>query len=365
VEENDSNRTVRDFLQAAPDRLRFLGCLGVHAPKQRFAEIGERRSGETADEPFRPDDADFLSGKVEDDGGAVEHVYPGTGEHARNLGASAGVKVVIAENGADGNPEPAAGVRQNLRLSRVSVSGEIAGEQDEICLAFDCGKRLLDPRARRLGSVDVTRRGNPDHAPNVPRRGETGNRAAVAIDQDREFELLLEAMKKAGGALNDAGIPFVLGGGLACWARGAPKTEHDVDFLVKPEDAKRAQKALGEIGMRVEKPPEGWLLKAYDGDVLIDLIFDPQDGPVDAETFTRAEELEVYAMRMHVASLEDVLVQKLLALTEQDPDYSSVLELARSLREQVDWNDVRTRTKDSAFAAAYFTLLDELEIVGD
>jgi predicted nucleotidyltransferase len=185
----------------------------------------------------------------------------------------------------------------------------------------------------------------------------------VTADQDREFERLLESMKKAGGALNEAGIPFLLGGGLACWARGAPRTEHDVDLLVKPEAAERAQQTLVQAGMRAENPPEGWLLKAYDGDILIDLIFDPQDGPIDDATFERAEELEVHAMRVKVAALEDVLVQKLLALSEQDPDYSSVLELARSLREQVDWAEVRERTKESAFARAYFTLLEELEIV--
>ena len=182
-------------------------------------------------------------------------------------------------------------------------------------------------------------------------------------DQEREFERLLATMKKAGGALNEAGIPFVLGGGLACWARGARKTEHDVDFLVRPEHAERAQQALARAGMRTESPPEGWLLKAYDDEVLVDLIFDPQGGPIDDGIFERAEELEVYAMRMKVASLEDVIVQKLLALKEQEPDYSSVLELARALREQVDWDDVRDRTRDSPFAKAYFTLLDELEIV--
>lgn len=181
---------------------------------------------------------------------------------------------------------------------------------------------------------------------------------------DREFEDLLTTMKHAAGVLDEAGVPYVLGGGLACWARGAPKTEHDVDFLVKPEDAERAQQALADAGMRTEKPPEGWLLKAYDDTgVLVDLIFDPQGGPVDDATFERAEEMEVQAMRMNVAALEDVIVQKLLALNEQRPDYSSVLELARSLREQVDWGEVRERTKDSPFAAAYFTLLDELEIV--
>jgi predicted nucleotidyltransferase len=179
----------------------------------------------------------------------------------------------------------------------------------------------------------------------------------------RDFQNLLDAMKRAGGVLNEAGVPFVLGGGLAAWARGGPKTEHDVDFLVKPEDAERAQQALSEAGMRIERPPEGWLLKAYDDGVLVDLIFDPHDGPIDDGIFERAEDLEVHAMRMKVASLEDVLVQKLLAISEQEPDYSSVLELARSLREQVDWNDVRERTKTSPFAKGYFTLLDELEIV--
>jgi Nucleotidyl transferase of unknown function (DUF2204) len=181
--------------------------------------------------------------------------------------------------------------------------------------------------------------------------------------EDREFQRLLDAMKKAAGVLQEAGVPFVLGGGLACWARGAPKTEHDVDFLLRPEDAERAQHALAGAGMRTEKPPEGWLLKAYDDDVLIDLIFSPQGGPVDDDTFSRAEDLEVYATRLKVAALEDVLVQKLLALSEQQPDYSSVLELARALREQVDWEEVRRRTQDEPFAKAFFTLLDELEIV--
>ena len=185
----------------------------------------------------------------------------------------------------------------------------------------------------------------------------------MANGPDPEFRHLLEAMKKAGGALNDADVPWALGGGLACWARGGPETEHDVDFLIKPEDADRAQQAFADAGLQTETPPEGWLRKAYVDGVLIDLIYEPQGGPVDDEMFDRADQLEVFAMRMRVARLEDVLTQKLLALSEQDLDFSSVLELARSLREQVDWNEVRERTRASAFARAYFTLLGELEIV--
>ena len=181
--------------------------------------------------------------------------------------------------------------------------------------------------------------------------------------QEREFERLLESMKRAAGILLEAEVPFILGGGLACWARGAPKTEHDVDFLVKPDDVERALAALAKAGLRTERPPEGWLVKAYDDRVLIDLIFDPNGGPIDDAVFERAEEMEVHATRLKVSALEDVLVQKLLALSEQNPDYSSVLELARSLREQVDWDEVRARTNDSPFAKGFFTLIDELEIV--
>jgi hypothetical protein len=182
------------------------------------------------------------------------------------------------------------------------------------------------------------------------------------MPEDRDFTELLESMKKAAGALRESGIPFALGGGLAVWARGGPKTEHDIDFFVKPEDAEPAQRALADAGLRTERPPEGWLLKAFDGDTLVDLIFEPRGGPVDDRWFERAEEMDVYAVQMPVASLEDVLVTKLLALNEQRLDYSSVLETARSVREQLDWANVRERTADSPYAKAFFTLLEELGV---
>jgi hypothetical protein len=155
----------------------------------------------------------------------------------------------------------------------------------------------------------------------------------------------------------------MLGGGLAAWARGGPRTDNDVDFFVREEDAERALQALVGAGMRGERPPEEWLLKAYDGDVLVDLIYRPTGGPVDEEFFQRAGELEVLGHGLLVASTDDVFVSKLLAVTEQEPDYRSVLALSRALREQIDWGSVRKRTAESPFARAFFTLAEGLEIV--
>jgi predicted nucleotidyltransferase len=163
--------------------------------------------------------------------------------------------------------------------------------------------------------------------------------------------------------LTQADVPFLLGGGIACWARGGPPTDHDVDFLVRPDDADAGLEALAEAGMETERPPEHWLYKAYDDGVLVDLIFEPSGLRVDDAMFERAEELEVRAVRMQVASLEDVVTTKLMALSEQDLDFRPVLEIARTLREQIDWESVRGRTDGSAYAKAFFTLVEELGIV--
>ena len=181
-------------------------------------------------------------------------------------------------------------------------------------------------------------------------------------DPDASFDELLETMRKTAAALRDAQVPHALTGGLAVWARGGPKTEHDVDFLVLPADAPRAQEALVDAGLRAEDPLEDWLLKAYDGPVLVDLIFRPSGGPVTQEWLDRAEEIEVMAIGMPVASLDDVLVTKLLSLSEQTPDYSASLEIARAVREQIDWDAVRARTEHSPFAKAFLVLIDELGI---
>jgi hypothetical protein len=184
----------------------------------------------------------------------------------------------------------------------------------------------------------------------------------VAAKGTPSFEELLETLKRSAAALRDADVPFALAGGLAAWARGGPESDHDLDFVVKPEDADRALDALAQAGMRPEKPPEGWLYKAFDGEVMIDLLFNPSGIEVDNEMLERAEELEVAATRMRVVSLEDVIATKLLALKEHELDYDSLLETVRPLREQIDWDELRRRTEHSPFAKAFFTLVEELGI---
>jgi hypothetical protein len=250
-------------------------------------------------------------------------------------------------------------------------------------------------------------------------------------DNEQGFRAIEHALKRAAAALRDADVPFLLGGSLASWARGGPETDHDLDLMIKPEDAERALDALTQAGMRPEDPPEEWLLKAWDGDVLVDLIFAPKGleitdeviarggpetdhdldlmiKPEDAErgldalvaagmrpedppeewlvkawdgdvlvdlifapkglemtdeVIARGEEMAVLSMEMRVMALEDVLVTKLMALSEHALRYESLLRISRALREQVDWDAVRARTEGSPFARAFFVLAEGLGVL--
>jgi hypothetical protein len=180
---------------------------------------------------------------------------------------------------------------------------------------------------------------------------------------EQPFSDIEATLKKAAAALREAGVPFLLGGSLASWARGGPESRHDLDLMIKREDVERAVTALTGAGMRADDPPEEWLVKAWDGEVLVDLIFSPKGLPIDDEVLARGEEMSVLSMQMNVMAIEDVLTTKLMALTEHSLRYDGLLAIARALREQIDWEQVRSATASSPFARAFFVLLEGLEIL--
>jgi len=180
---------------------------------------------------------------------------------------------------------------------------------------------------------------------------------------EQPFSDIEATLKKAAAALRGADVPFLLGGSLASWARGGPETRHDLDLMIKRADVERAVAALTEAGMRAEDPPEEWLVKAWDGDVLVDLIFAPKGLTMDDDVIARGDEMAVLSMEMRVMALEDVLITKLMSLAEHHLRYEGLLAIARALREQIDWAHVRSATVSSPFARAFFVMLEGLEIL--
>lgn len=170
------------------------------------------------------------------------------------------------------------------------------------------------------------------------------------------------AMKKVATALKGANLPFALSGGYASWARGGPEPMHDVDFVLCADDIPHAVAVLDAAGLRVVEPPEDWLVKVYDGDSLVDLIFRPAERPVTREQLEAADEVRVDSVLMPVQSATDLLAAKLLVLNEHYCDFGRLFPHVRALREQVDWATLHEVVEHNTFARHFLALCDELGI---
>lgn len=174
---------------------------------------------------------------------------------------------------------------------------------------------------------------------------------------------MLAVLKKAVGVLNDAGIPFALAGSMACWALGGPPSRHDIDLALREGDSDRALEALATAGFKVERPPEGWLSKAWDGGVLVDLIWAPMGLTVTDKVLEAAGIVNVDGMEVPALNPTDVLTSKLLALNESHLDFESLLAITRGVREQVDWRELRRRTEDKPLARSFLYMAGELGLI--
>ena len=183
--------------------------------------------------------------------------------------------------------------------------------------------------------------------------------AVTAVDEG-----LAATLKRVAAALKQAEIPFALAAASRCTpTAGTPATTTSTSSSAR-QDAERALEALVEAGFAAERPPEDWLVKVYDEDGrLVDLIYRPVERPVTDETLADTVVRPVDAIHMPVLSATQLMVHKLLSYSQHYCDFARGLPLARSLREQIDWDRVRKETAQSPYAEAFLVLLDRLDVV--
>ncbi|GAB2746639.1 nucleotidyltransferase family protein [Streptomyces bullii] len=183
------------------------------------------------------------------------------------------------------------------------------------------------------------------------------------LPRDRN-KAILEAAKQVGALLKHNGHPFALAGSVAAYAHGGEKNlQHDVDFCIRPEDAEAVAATLREAGLTVYRPPEDWLIKATCFGQSVDIIFELAHRPVSTDMLGRAEELSVESVRMPVLAPTDLLWSLVAAFSEHHCDFGAVLPIARALREKVDWELVRRDCGDAPMPAAFFFLLERLNVI--
>ncbi|HEX3199340.1 MAG TPA: nucleotidyltransferase [Propionibacteriaceae bacterium] len=184
--------------------------------------------------------------------------------------------------------------------------------------------------------------------------------------------LLRTALKRSASALKADGVPFALGGGYALWVAGGPEPSHDVDLVVAETDVELAANSLAAAGLRIERPPEDWLFKAYCEDddatesvaepALVDVLHRLGGIPVTESLLDTAREYEVLGVRIPVLPPTPIMIAKLQSLSEHYSDFAALLLVVRAVREQLDWTEIRQATQDNPFAEAFLLLVERLGI---
>ncbi|PRH75805.1 hypothetical protein C6N75_29010 [Streptomyces solincola] len=196
-----------------------------------------------------------------------------------------------------------------------------------------------------------------------PVAGGLGHVERPAHPPDRT-QAILEATKHVAGLLKAGGHPFALAGSVAAYAHGVPASfQHDTDFAIRREDAEAVTRELEKAGVQVRVPPEDWLIKARSHGEEIDLIFELARQPVTAEMLERAQVLPVDSVRMPVLSPTDLVASLLAAFSEHHCDFGSVLPIARTLREKIDWDRLRTENEGAPMPEAFLFLLERLNVI--
>ena len=174
--------------------------------------------------------------------------------------------------------------------------------------------------------------------------------------------LLREALRTVASTLKAEQIGFALAGGYGLWVHGAPEPVHDVDVAVADRDVEAAAVALAQAGLRVERPPEDWLFKAYAGDAMVDVLHRLRGEPVDERLLATAPEHEVLGLRIPVLPATEIVLAKLEALSERNCDLEGLLAVVRAVREQLDWDMLSAAADGRPFVEAFLVLVARLGI---
>lgn len=120
-------------------------------------------------------------------------------------------------------------------------------------------------------------------------------------------------------ALEAAGVPHLVGGGLALVPYGETRDTKDLDVFIPRRDAERAMNALTSAGFTTLETDHPWLRKAQMQDVFIDLILWSK-GPIvlSAEEVARGVRTAIDAIPIRIFAPEDLLVRKIY-LMRDDP----------------------------------------------
>ncbi len=154
----------------------------------------------------------------------------------------------------------------------------------------------------------------------------------------RDDAHLLAIGHEACRILTEAGIPNLVGGGIAVWAYGRRRYTKDIDLFIPARIPWLAMDALGKHGFHTRDTDASWLYKAIKQDVLVDIIvWTTGNIRVNEETFERSRAAQIDGLTFTLMGPEDVLFRKILSHREERRDWYDALSMMTRPQAGFDW----------------------------
>jgi len=147
-------------------------------------------------------------------------------------------------------------------------------------------------------------------------------------------------------ALNESGVPFLVGGAVAIAAYcGIRRYTKDLDLFVCERDAAHVLDVLTGVGFHTEVTFPHWLSKAHAEGHFIDVIFNSGNGevPVDAEWFENAVPAEVFGVPVAVCPVEETIWSKGFVMERERFDGADVAHLLLACGSTLNWERLLRR----------------------
>jgi predicted nucleotidyltransferase len=155
-------------------------------------------------------------------------------------------------------------------------------------------------------------------------------------DERAKFAVFGEACR----ILEEASIPYVMGGGVAIRAYGRTRPLKDADIFLQREFVFPAMDALTKKGAFHTRDTDAtWLFKAIKDEVLVDIIVRTTGNiHMSHQTLEHARRIELYGYQMNMMGPEDLLFRKIHSHCEGRPDQFDAFSMLEQPIKDFNWD---------------------------
>lgn len=156
-----------------------------------------------------------------------------------------------------------------------------------------------------------------------------------------------EIYKRALGALNAAGIPYVVAGAYAIYEHtGIYRQTKDLDLFCEPTAVIAAMEALKAAGFRTRLEQSHWLAKALDDPYFVDIIYGMGNGLalIDQDWYRHSKPAILAATQVRVAPPEELIWHRLFISERHRQDMADICHLLLTMGHLMDWNRLLAKT---------------------